>query len=333
MRHKFFAMMGGFHVYKGPDDPYRPDNPRVVAGMAHRGTITLPTLEEIDDRSKSGGGGGALTKTLISIQSFWFLVQCFVRATTESEFNSQTQSMRISKLEILTLAYMMMAFWIYLAWWNKPLNVNRPIRTPPILHPFPSQGPTLTRARIHRPKISLKQLLKKYHRKYVKAVNDLIGFTYKYTSVAPKPVKNVPMFYGGEMYNYRNDECFWWTCLIGSLFAGINCIAWSYESPTLSLTELFLWRLSSLAGISLALQLIVTFLMARIVENRNDDREDWRRSYITETFLAWTMTLWAVIYVTFRIISIVLAIRELTAAPLQLGIYESVHWVDLIPHV
>jgi hypothetical protein len=73
--------------------------------------------------------------------------------------------------------------------------------------------------------------------------------------------------------------------------------------------------------------------MARIVENRNDGREDWHRSYITKTFLAWITTPWTVFYVALRITSNVLAIRELLAAPLQLGIYESVYWVDLIPHV
>jgi hypothetical protein len=98
MKHKFFAIMRGFHVYKGPDDPYRSDNPRVVAGMVNRSIITLPTLKEIDDRSKSGGG--VLIKTLVFIQSVWFLIQCFVRATTASEFNSQTRAMQILKLEI-----------------------------------------------------------------------------------------------------------------------------------------------------------------------------------------------------------------------------------------
>ena len=34
----------------------------------------------------------------------------------------------ITHLEILTLAYPAMNFVTYIFWWNKPLNVNRPVR-------------------------------------------------------------------------------------------------------------------------------------------------------------------------------------------------------------
>ena len=34
----------------------------------------------------------------------------------------------VTHLEIVTLTYAAMNFMIYIFWWNKPLNVNRPVR-------------------------------------------------------------------------------------------------------------------------------------------------------------------------------------------------------------
>ena len=34
----------------------------------------------------------------------------------------------VTHLEIVTLAYAAMNFMIYIFWWNKPLNVNQPVR-------------------------------------------------------------------------------------------------------------------------------------------------------------------------------------------------------------
>lgn len=311
--------MGGFHIYSsGPKRPLRPSYLEEVIGMVERGSIELPSLEEIDEKSKSRGGGGLLIKAVVLLQASWFLVQCLARTITPSEFNSQTQTMRISRLEILTIAYIMMAFCMYLAWWDKPLNVNRPIPLPRTMgfQFSPFSRPT----RFHTVS-SFRVMLGWYHQDFVQRVKDIVS---GFEAENGTRDTHVPRFYGGRRYNNKVGLSLICVCLLASAFAGINCIAWSYESSTL--IELGLWRLASIAGIAFFLHIPVTFLFLDAVW------EHWHRMPYS-TFLAWTTILWAVIYVFFRVTSIVIAIRELNAAPTQLGIYEAIPWVELIPHV
>jgi hypothetical protein len=294
------------------------DRERVFALLRHK-EIRVPPIEEIDDKSNCQSGGGLLSRVLTLMQVIWFLVQCFVRATTQSQFNSQ--SLHISKLEILTLAYLVMTLWMYIVWWNKPLDVKWPIlihrkshwyRYPIVFVP---PGPTANEDRQRR----------LYYRTYVKIVNDLVyGFSGEYAYL--QPLRRVPTFYGGDTANNRAAVSFFYVCIIGGMFAGINSIAWSYEAP--STTEAALWRLSCLAGLGLILQFMTTFKVLSFLDGRRVFRP---YSHAAEVILAWTMTVWGVVYVIFRVMSIVLAVRELNTAPL--GVFETVHWVECIPHV
>lgn len=78
-------------------------------------SFTIPTELEIKDKGKSDW----LAKSLVLIQTVWFVTQCVARAI---------EHLPITHLEIVTLAYAAMNFFIYMFWWNKPLNVDRPVR-------------------------------------------------------------------------------------------------------------------------------------------------------------------------------------------------------------
>ena len=78
-------------------------------------SFTVLTEEEINDRGKSDW----LAKSLVLLQTSWFVMQCIACAK---------EHLLITHLEIVTLAYAAMNFVIYIFWWNKPLNVNRPVR-------------------------------------------------------------------------------------------------------------------------------------------------------------------------------------------------------------
>ena len=78
-------------------------------------SFTVPTKEEIEDKGKSDW----LAKSLVLLQTSWFVMQCIARAVDH---------LPVTHLEIMTLAYAAMNFVIYIFWWNKPLNVNRPVR-------------------------------------------------------------------------------------------------------------------------------------------------------------------------------------------------------------
>ena len=134
--HGFFIIMGGFHLFQRSsreardnylavlhedDTPLHPlQSFHFLSGHEDRTDIdftsfTVPTEEEIRDRGKSDW----LAKSLVLLQTSWFVMQCIARAK---------EHLPITHLEIVTLAYAAMNFVIYIFWWNKPLDVNRPVR-------------------------------------------------------------------------------------------------------------------------------------------------------------------------------------------------------------
>ena len=78
-------------------------------------SFTVPTEAEIMGKGKSNW----LTKPLVLLQTSWFVMQCIARAV---------EHLPVTHLQIVTLAYAAKNFVIYIFWWNKPLNVNRPVR-------------------------------------------------------------------------------------------------------------------------------------------------------------------------------------------------------------
>jgi hypothetical protein len=117
--------MGGFHAFRRQDEksstiddygePCYPLAGHMVVNLVNEGKIQLPSEEEIQDRSKSDW----LIKTLVVLQTIWFVVQYVARGVAH---------LPITKLEVVTLAYMVVNIGIYIAWWDKPRNVNQPIR-------------------------------------------------------------------------------------------------------------------------------------------------------------------------------------------------------------
>ena len=120
--------MGGFHLFKrsseeksgtqsiSQEDNY-PLHPLLVEDLVHDDiyTFTMPTEVEIKDKGKSDW----LAKSLVLLQTSWFVIQCIARGI---------KHLPVTHLEIVTLAYAAMNFVIYVFWWNKPLNINQPVR-------------------------------------------------------------------------------------------------------------------------------------------------------------------------------------------------------------
>ena len=132
--HRFFIIMGGFHLFEHVSieannndevilqeddiplypltahDLYRDPSSRSTIKMnIDFSSFTMLTKAEIEDRGKSDW----LAKSLVLLQTSWFIIQCIAQG--------------IKHLP-LTLAYAAMNFVIYIFWWYKPLNVNRPVQ-------------------------------------------------------------------------------------------------------------------------------------------------------------------------------------------------------------
>ena len=72
-------------------------------------SFITPTKAKIKD--KGLGKSDWLAKSLILLQTLWFVVQCIAHTC---------KHLVVTHLEIVTLAYATMNFVIYIFWWNKP---------------------------------------------------------------------------------------------------------------------------------------------------------------------------------------------------------------------
>ncbi|OJA17459.1 hypothetical protein AZE42_11663 [Rhizopogon vesiculosus] len=112
--HSFFILMGGFMLYFD-GEPYHTLSPDQLLEMIQNGDIAAPILsaKQIHDKSK----GDAISKGLVILQVAWFVLQLISRAIYHLE---------TTQLEAATLAFAVLSFISYAAWWNKPLDVQCP---------------------------------------------------------------------------------------------------------------------------------------------------------------------------------------------------------------
>lgn len=108
--------MGGFMLYQN-GVPAQTLSIEKFHKHLEAGSIDFPntTEEDIVDRSKAD----LLSRIIVMIQVAWFAVQCIAR---------RVQGLTITELEIVTLAFTTLNGAMYAFWWNKPLDVRRPVR-------------------------------------------------------------------------------------------------------------------------------------------------------------------------------------------------------------
>ncbi|KAF2149647.1 hypothetical protein K461DRAFT_297097 [Myriangium duriaei CBS 260.36] len=119
--HSFYAVMGGFAFQLtegqrkslGLIQSRYTLTPSGVLLLAKCGLLRCSTRAELKDRSKSD----ALAKTLVLMQTIWFLIQCLVRTT---------QSLPLSLLEFHTIAHVVCACVIFGLWWHKLGDIQYP---------------------------------------------------------------------------------------------------------------------------------------------------------------------------------------------------------------
>lgn len=286
--------MGGFHVCDDSGNSCYPLFREDLLTLVRRYKVEMPTEDEVKDKSKNGG----LLYMLVSFQILWFIVQCIARGV---------KSMTLTKLEIVTLAYIAMNLWIYLAWWDKPRNVDRPI-----LVPQKTIG-TL------RPTDKSPEEDADFMARWLGRI-----FGWQDDCICLSRSKITPMFYSGKP---TDDQMFISSgigILLGNVFAAIHCIAWSFVSPTL--TQLVLWRLCSLAILGIVLFLLGAFLSAAVNEKALEMLNDCPG----RTFFQVLLLGWVLVYMISRMGSLVLAFMELRAPPP--GVHQTVYWTNFIPH-
>jgi hypothetical protein len=294
--HAFFMIMGGFHYFEGSDkagahyNAIHPLRYQDVIFMLKNGTISLPTGEEIKDRSKSD----CLAKTIALLQTLWFVAQCIARGI---------EKLPMTEMEIVTLAYTAMNVGMFIAWWDKPLNVDRPIR---VFHK------PVTGGRAKSPHWVWKVLFV-----ILGAQDDWVNL-HKRTKV--------PIFYSGKPAGNELLTADVITLAAGVVFGAIHCIAWSFDP---SHTELLLWRLSSIAITAVPALLVLSLILWYLL--LTECSPVFRPLHALLGTIIRSVPLSGLLYVAARLTTIVLAFINLSSLPP--GAFQAVHWTTLILHL
>jgi hypothetical protein len=287
-------IMGGFHYCEGSDkagEPYQPVHPLTytnVATMLRKKTIMFPTKQELQNQSKSDW----IAKSIVLLQTLWFVAQCIAR---------RVENIPTTELEIVTLAYTTINVGIFIAWWNKPHNVDCSVRVfqrPEEPDPGDEKEPW-----------------------WQEMVQFIAGGQDDYIDLHKEG--KVPMFYAGKVASREGFIADGITLLVGMVFGAIHCVAWSFEFP--SHTEAFLWRLSSVAITAVPVIFLVTGFGAMF-------SKDWSWAMREPIFIVLCcIPLFGLLYVAARLAILVLAFLNLSSLPP--GVFQAVQWTTRIPHL
>lgn len=270
--------MGGFH-YFAHDEPLYPVEYYDIPALNRDGILTMPDNLEIQDNSKEN----PLINLVAVLQALWLITQCVTKAV---------KSLPITRLELLTCSYVMVAAVLLRVWRDKPRHISHPIQVS-----------------IYR--------LDQLHR--VKTVDNF-----------KRPLSYINRVKEGLYKTYifipNEEELLSFVCshLVGGVFSAILCLAWTDDYSTSEM--LTLWRFCSLAGFSFFFALLVVCPTLIILDSMKILKVD-------VAFLGYKLLviLITVLYIGVRIVTIILAVKDLKLAPPRT--FEEVLWSGYIPHI
>ena len=302
MTHGFFIIMGGFHLFKRSSEEKSgtqslsqeddvPLHPLLASDLTHDNvySFAMPTEAEIKDKGKSDW----LAKSLVLLQTSWFVMQCIARAV---------EHLPVTHLEIVTLAYAAMNFVIYVFWWNKPLNVNRPVRV-------------FRKSDVEEPISEARGSADVGFLDFIVGNQDEgVNFSHE---------DRVPRFWADNSDGNVVSANFI-VVGVGVCFGAIHCIAWHFSFPTH--TELLIWRISCVAITAVPIYMPLMGLFAGWLLSMGSNIID------VIGFIGFISILPAgILYILARVFTLALAFTSLRDLPL--GAFDTVHWTTSIPHI
>jgi hypothetical protein len=257
--------------------------------------IISPTETEIKDRSKSDG----LTKLIVLVQTLWFVIQCIARGK---------QRLPLTELEVVTLAYTMLNFFIYIFWWDKPQNVGCPIRVYKTSTAEHKMGAKKVKAWDAGRVMGLIDRIVAY---FAGQQDDYVDYSQE---------SSLPMFWAGRSGEGAGFGASLGMSLLAAGFGGIHFIAWASEFS--SHAELILWRVACilLTAVPLTPWITLTVFWKAV------DEVKW----VINAFLALFLLL-PPLYIVGRVATLLVAFIALRSLPE--AAFIDVDWTSVIPHI
>ncbi|KAF7370045.1 hypothetical protein MSAN_00634500 [Mycena sanguinolenta] len=285
--HGFFFCMGGFVSSDGHPVATKEQLEDLALGPEFQKAIRNVNEEDIVDKSK----GDALSKGVALLQGLWFTVQCLARVH---------QRLAVTQLEVATLAFAVVNVFIWLLWWDKPLDIQRPILVGPSTLPD-AQTVTLP--------VSLTR--------FERIVASILGFSMH--EYQPLSSVSVPSFWSIQNQLDRDARVVILLTLVGAVFGAVHCAAWNAVFPTPA--EMWIWRAFSLVITAMPGFASLLPLMAIA--------DYWFDLLSAVSFV--TLVVGIPIYIVSRVILIILPFAALRSPPPSA--FADVDWSMYIPHL
>ncbi|KAJ7151329.1 hypothetical protein C8R43DRAFT_886970 [Mycena crocata] len=298
--HGFFICMGGF-VSRSGHHPIVAEK-QLLNRPRYLADIRAVDAEDIKDTSK----GAALSKGVALVQGLWFATQFLARVQ---------QHLPVTELEVATMAFAVVNVFVWLLWWNKPLDVQQPILVGPEEKLPPDDGKALEK----REQGLLKA--KPWRTIYSDTIGGVLNGNYPHFD--PTVYTSVPSFWSsGDFDQSQNGSPFGIGALVGIAFGAIHCAAWNAAFP--SSNEMWMWRSCSLAVVALPVVIALIILAAVVVERSTSDSTTWKNNSLIIVVVSMT------IYIVARLFLVVLPLIALRFPPPKALL--DVSWSVYIPH-
>ena len=222
--HAEFAVAGGIRVKKPGSYEVEPHkHGSSLRDAAESGQINEPPIseEELKSRSKSDG----IVKLIALLQITWFSLQALFRAI---------QHLQVTALEIMTIAFFILAVLIYAFYWNRPQDIEYPI-------------------------------IIKIQNEYTNVIQESPG-----GNVGTESRGNTKVWFpDGQTASWlTNLGLFVIITFIAPLFGAIHCLAWDAPFPTSK--EALAWRICAVATTCLPLLACALFFLGFWVIDRSE---------------------------------------------------------------
>lgn len=331
MRHGFYANMGGFVLQPRDSKPF-PINAKQLHYLVTRGYVPYPITTDL---SQDFEKQPFVMKVLALIQVAWFLMQYLAR---------RANSLTSTTLELITFTCVLCTLFTGYQWWHKPAVSHR---IPAILKIEKSTRELLMEAGSRAAKPYSQTPLDFIDNQSPSWLTDIQPHLHFRLGPRARPLQRLlndrfPLWSIGSVESILQ-------MLVHASYSGLHVAAWNYAFPTP--VERFLWRLSS----STVVALTIAYYLSEIYQDGHRVAR-WQRWYLMvfprnpfhvsrvstiekrrremEFLPFWQAVFLApvgVLYLagrTFMLVEVFLSLRSLPAAA-----FETVSWVDYIPHI